>query len=50
MNKGCTVLLVVNADHDLMMFTLPEVTGGRDWLRLLDTTEGDDDLDEPPGK
>jgi isoamylase len=44
-----TLLLVVNAHHDLVLFTLPEVTGGRDWMRLLDTNlpEEDDDPDEP---
>ena len=31
------------------MFTLPEVTGGRDWVRLIDTNlpEEDDDPEEP---
>ena len=28
-----TLLLIVNAHHDVVVFTLPEVTGGRDWLR-----------------
>jgi peptide deformylase len=32
-----TLLLIVNAHHDVVLFTLPEVTGGRDWLRLADT-------------
>jgi isoamylase len=44
-----TLLLVVNAHHDFVPFALPEVTGGRDWLRLLDTNlpEEEDDSDEP---
>ena len=44
-----TLLVGPNADHDLVLFTLPQVTGGRDWLRLLDTNlpEEDDDPDDP---
>jgi isoamylase len=44
-----TLLLIVNAHHDVVLFTLPEVTGGRDWVRLVDTNlpEADDDPDEP---
>jgi len=44
-----TLLLVVNAHHNLKLFTLPEVAGGRDWLRLLDTNlpQADDDPNEP---
>jgi glycogen operon protein len=43
-----TLLLVVNAHHDVVDFTLPEVPGGRGWLRLIDTNlpEADDDLEE----
>jgi glycogen operon protein len=43
-----TLLLVVNAHHETIDFKLPTVTGGRDWLRLLDTDlpdEGDDPED-----
>ena len=32
-----TALLVVNAHHDVVHFTLPEVTGGTAWRCLLDT-------------
>jgi glycogen operon protein len=32
-----TLLLVLNAYHDVVKFTLPEVTGGRKWRRLVDT-------------
>ena len=44
-----TLLLIVNAHHDVVVFTLPEVTGGRDWVRLIDTNlpEEDDDPEEP---
>ncbi|HJU14858.1 MAG TPA: glycogen debranching protein GlgX [Stellaceae bacterium] len=43
-----TLLLIVNAHHDVVLFTLPEVTGGRDWLRLVDTNlpEADEDPEE----
>ncbi len=43
-----TLLLVMNAHHDTVNFTLPEVTGGRDWLRLIDTDlpDEDDDLED----
>jgi isoamylase len=40
-----TLLLIVNAHHDVVLFTLPEVTGGRDWRRLLDTNLPDEDED-----
>ena len=44
-----TLLLIVNAHHDVVVFKLPEVTGGRDWVRLIDTNlpEEDDDPEEP---
>ena len=32
-----TLLLVVNAHHDVVNFVLPEAAAGRDWVRLLDT-------------
>jgi hypothetical protein len=38
-----TLLLVVNAHHDVVVFKLPEVAGGRDWLRLVDTNLPDED-------
>jgi isoamylase len=43
-----TLLLIVNAHHDVVLFTLPEVTGGRDWLRLVDTNlpEADEDPED----
>ncbi|WP_157223320.1 glycogen debranching protein GlgX [Rhodovulum sp. PH10] len=35
--SDATMLLIVNAHHDVVLFTLPQVTGGRAWLRLIDT-------------
>jgi len=40
-----TLLLITNAHHDVVVFTLPTVPGGRDWLRLLDTNLADQDED-----
>jgi len=41
-----TVLLVVNAHHDVVEFTLPEVVGGHTWRVLVDTNLPDR-LDQP---
>jgi isoamylase len=38
-----TALLVVNAHHDVVKFTLPDVIGGNAWRCLLDTNVPDDD-------
>jgi isoamylase len=40
-----TLLLILNAHHDVVMFTLPDVVGGRDWHRLMDTNLPDEDED-----
>jgi glycogen operon protein len=32
-----TMLLIVNAHHDVVRFKLPDIAGGRAWLRLIDT-------------
>ncbi|MGU3539491.1 glycogen debranching protein GlgX [Methylobacterium sp. A54F] len=32
-----TLLILYNAHHDLVGFTLPETVGGNEWTRLLDT-------------
>ena len=42
-----TLLLVVNAHHDVVVFTLPRAQGGRDWRRLVDTNlpEEDEEFD-----
>ncbi len=36
-----TLLLIVNAHHDIVPFTLPAVQGGGRWVRLLDTADPD---------
>jgi glycogen operon protein len=39
-----TLLLILNSYHDIVLFKLPEVVGGRGWECLLDTNQPD--LDE----
>jgi isoamylase len=34
-----TLLLVLNAHHDLVQFTMPEIPGGRTWKLLVDTNQ-----------
>ena len=41
-----TALLVLNAHHDMVNFTLPEVVGGNVWRCLLDTNIPDDSKHE----
>jgi isoamylase len=41
-----TLMLVLNAHHDVVEFTLPEVAGGRDWRCLVDTNRPDLDEEE----
>jgi glycogen operon protein len=36
-----TLLLVLNAHHDVVNFTLPRFIGGKDWLCLIDTNQPD---------
>jgi len=45
-----TLLLILNAHHDVVVFTLPKVASGRDWMRLVDTNlpEADDDAEDAP--
>jgi len=43
--QDATLLLIVNAHHDVVLFTLPPVTGGGAWLRLVDTNLPDEDED-----
>ena len=40
-SMDATVLLVLNAYHDVVKFTLPEVVGGQTWRCLLDTNVPD---------
>ena len=42
-----TLLLIFNAHHDVVVFTLPKVAGGRNWLRLIDTNRPEDNDDDP---
>ena len=39
--SDATLLLIINSHHDVVPFTLPEVTGGSQWIKLLDTGDGD---------
>jgi glycogen operon protein len=45
---AATLLLVFNAHHDLVEFTLPEYPGGSAWTRLIDTNLDDDPAAELP--
>jgi isoamylase len=40
-----TLLLIVNAHHDVVKCKLPEVVGGQAWMCLIDTNQPD--MDEP---
>lgn len=40
-----TLLLVLNAHHDVVRFRLPEAVGGSQWVRLIDTNN---DQTDPP--
>jgi pullulanase/glycogen debranching enzyme len=40
--EDATLLLVLNAHHDLVEFTLPETPGGREWSLLVDTNLAED--------
>jgi glycogen operon protein len=40
-----SLLVITNAHHDVVAFTLPKAAGGRDWLRLVDTNTPDEDED-----
>ena len=39
--SDATLLLVVNAHHDVVVFTLPEAAGANRWYCLLDTNDPD---------
>lgn len=41
-----TLLLIVNAHHDVVQFTLPMAVGGKEWVCLIDTSRPD--LTDPP--
>jgi glycogen operon protein len=40
-----TILLIVNSFHEAVPFKLVEVSGGKDWERLLDTNMPDEDFE-----
>jgi glycogen operon protein len=40
--EDATLLMVLNAYHDLVEFSLPETTGGSHWQLLIDTNLADD--------
>jgi glycogen operon protein len=46
LGHDATLLLVLNAHHDVVRFKLPEVVGGKDWRLLVDTNQPG--LDETP--
>ena len=37
----CDLLLVLNAHHDVVKFTLPSAPGGREWVCLIDTNQAE---------
>ncbi len=41
-----TLLLVLNAHDDVVVFTLPPVTEGRDWIRVVDTNLPEENPDD----
>jgi glycogen operon protein len=45
LGTDATLLLITNAHHDVVEFTLPEAMGGTQWVCLLDTNHGE--ADEP---
>jgi glycogen operon protein len=44
--SAATMLLVVNAYHDIVQFTLPDCTDGKHWKLLFDTNAPDDERDQ----
>ncbi len=47
--SAATMLLVLNAYHDLVQFTLPDCTDGKHWKLLFDTNTPDEAREEPFG-
>ena len=45
--SAATMLLVLNAYHDLVQFTLPDCTDGKHWKLLFDTNTPDTAREEP---
>jgi isoamylase len=46
--NDATLLMIVNAHHDVVEFILPEVVGGREWRLLIDTNLTDEDTAGEP--
>lgn len=46
--RDATLLLIVNAHHDVVDFQLPEVIGGREWRLLIDTNLEDEEAEAEP--
>ena len=46
--SDATLLLVFNAHHDVVPFTLPDVAEGRHWVGLIDTAQADTALANHP--
>jgi glycogen operon protein len=46
---GDTLLILLNAHHELIPFTLPSPPGGNEWERLFDTAETADKTATAPG-
>lgn len=44
--SDATMLLIYNAHHEVVNFTLPAVTDGRSWLSLIDTNQPDTPMAE----
>jgi glycogen operon protein len=44
--SDATLLLILNAYHDVVAFALPEVAGGRNWALVFDTNQPDRVSDE----
>jgi glycogen operon protein len=41
LGSDATLLIVFNAHHDVVMFTLPQVPDGKHWVALIDTNDPD---------
>ncbi len=46
--RDATLLLILNAYHDVVEFILPEVIGGREWRLLVDTNLADETMESEP--
>jgi len=44
--SDATLMLILNAHHEVVPFKLPKLAGGRSWLKLIDSNEPDGDHDD----